>query len=291
MSYSKFKYTIIFCLLLFAKIFSQNKGKPSEPLVASTMMVFIDGEEKGEYACSLKIEKGRMKVGDKIDALGTDGKKFTFTVMKIAVDDKNVTETGPTSYAFVDLKSNGKAKGFDQGFSLVKSGESMVEKATIESKTNTSNTNISCQIDGKTWIANSGSNLFYKKGIKNMFNGKPYMMLAFVSAQKPDDRQLTMAFFDFAGNLGTFNKEKIEILLSGSANGDKKNPSLQGHKLPSMSTDFAIEITDYKAINKDQAEISGRFSGNLKGTLGAKPCKIENGIFQKVKVVVYNDAY
>ncbi len=235
----------LFLAFFIIKTNLYSQIKPKEKLVASTLMVFIDGEEKGEYACSIKVEKGILKVGHKIDAYGADGLKFTFEVKDISVDDRKVTETGPTSYAFVGLKSAGKSKGFDQGFNIVGFGEKIGDSSNLAA-TQIKNIDIkaeaSCLIDGKNWAGNgyANSHLYYTKGVKLMDTNKPYLLLAFSSTLPPDDRQLTLTFHDFKGNLGKYNKEKIEILLSGSADGNKKAPTLQGHKMPSMSSDFII---------------------------------------------------
>jgi hypothetical protein len=115
--------------------------------------------------------------------------------------------------------------------------------------------------------------------------------LAFRSITAPDDRQLTLKIGDFAGKTGKFDKGNIEVLFSGSEDGDTKKSLLFGCKSPATVTDFAIDITAWTAVSDDEALVSGRFSGTLKGIMVSGSLKTENGQFSNVKVKVYNDKY
>ncbi|NJM78763.1 MAG: hypothetical protein HC854_02525 [Flavobacterium sp.] len=104
-------------------------------------MVFIDNADKGEYTTSMSITNGKLKVGDKIDAVNAAGSKFSFTVSEIKVNDAKVNETSKTDNAFVVLKTTENATGFDAGFSISKSGEKTVVSTAVLS---TSKAEASC---------------------------------------------------------------------------------------------------------------------------------------------------
>ncbi len=152
---------------------------------------------------------------------------------------------------------------------------------------------LTCTLNGKAWKGNAavGGQLYYAKGITGMYGGLPYCSLAFSSTDAPDNRQMTIAFKNFPGKTGVYNKDKLEVLLSGSATGDVKKAELQGHKIPAQATDFSLTISDWKVTKATEVVISGTLSGTLKGVFDAPDVKIENGVFTDVKIIVYNEKY
>ncbi len=152
---------------------------------------------------------------------------------------------------------------------------------------------LTCKLNGKDWkaVAGAGGQLYYAKGITGMYGGLPYMSLAFTAADAPDNRQLTIAFKNFPGKTGVYNKEKVEVLLSGSSTGDAKKSELQGHKIPAQATDFSITISDWKITTATEIVASGTLSGTLKGLFDAPDVKIENGVFSNLKIILYSDKY
>jgi hypothetical protein len=152
---------------------------------------------------------------------------------------------------------------------------------------------LTCKLNGKDWkgVAGAGGQLYYAKGITGMYGGLPYCSLAFSAAEAPDNRQLTISFKNFPGKTGVYNKEKVEVLLSGSATGDAKKAELQGHKIPAQATDFSITISDWKVTTATEIVASGTLSGTLKGVFDAPDVKIENGAFSNVKIILYSEKY
>lgn len=262
----------------------------TESLVASTTMVFIDNADKGEYAATIRIEKGILRVGQQIDARKS-GMHFTFEVLEIKVADAKVNETGPVDYAFVVLHTTTDASGFDSGFTLGDMASRETPAGSVKQVKTTGEA--TCQVDGISWAGSgySNSHLHYAAGIRNMFGGKPYLILAFQSTNQPDNRQLTFTLLGFTGEKGTYTGKTIEILFSGSATGNNEQSVLQGHKIPAQTTDFSVEITAYKPTSDESALISGKFNGTLKGILGAPSVTIQNGEFQNVTVKVFQQAY
>jgi hypothetical protein len=267
-----------------------GKEQQTEPLVATTTMVFIDNADKGEYAATIRIEKGRLKVGQRIEARKS-GMHFTFEVLEIKVEDAKVNETGPVNYAFVVLRATSDANGFDSGFAL---GDATSVESTANATSSDETTGeATCLVDGIDWSGSgySNSHLFYAAGMRNIFGGKPYLMLAFQSVNSPDNRQLTITLPGFTGEKGIYTGNAIEILFSGSATGNNEQSMLQGHKIPAQPTNFSVEITAYKSLADDSALISGKFNGTLKGIFGAPSVDIQNGKFRDVTVKVFRQAY
>jgi hypothetical protein len=152
---------------------------------------------------------------------------------------------------------------------------------------------LTCQLNGREWKGGDiyNGHLYYVKGITRMYGGKPHMLLSFRATMAPDNRQLTISFNNFQGKTGLYAKEALEVLLSGSDTGDAQKSELQGHKVPGKNTNFSVELTGWKSTRADEAIISGKLSGTLKGVLGSPDVKIENGVFSDVKVKLYNEKY
>ncbi len=171
--------------------------------------------------------------------------------------------------------------------------ESASAKATPASPEAAKTAVLAFTINGKEWKGNAavGGQLYYAKGITGMYGGLPYMSLAFSAMDAPDNRQLTISFKNFPGKTGVYNKDKVEVLLSGSPTGDAKKAELQGHKLPAQATDFTITISDWKVTTATEIVASGTLSGTLKGVFDAPDVKIENGVFSNLKIILYNEKY
>ncbi len=152
---------------------------------------------------------------------------------------------------------------------------------------------LTCKLNGKDWkgSAGAGGQLYYAQGITGMYGGLPYMSIAFSSMEAPDNRQLTISFKNFPGKTGMYNKDKVEVLLSGSATGDTKKAELQGHKIPAQATDFSLTISDWKVTTATEVVASGTMSGTLKGVFDAPDVKIENGVFSNLKIRLYSEKY
>lgn len=150
---------------------------------------------------------------------------------------------------------------------------------------------LTCQLNGREWKGANVYNghLYYVQGIKGMYGGKPYMVLSFKAATAPDNRQLTISFYNFQGKAGVYAKDAVEVLLSGAASGEAQKSELQGHKVPGQNTNFTVAITAWKPNGSNEAIISGKLSGLLKGVLGSSNVEIENGQFTDVAVKIFND--
>ncbi len=262
-------------------------SETSNDLKATTTIVYNDDAAKGQYLAAIKVEKGKLKVNETIDAIGEDGSRYSFLIKDIKVNDQTVKEAGANTSAFVSLQAIGKATGFDQGFIIVNKGASTTPNIAIT----IANAELTCNINGKEWKAKAfaHSSSFFVKGVNKMYDGEPYLGLAFVAITKPDGRQINFAIKNFAGKTGKIQDKDLEVLLSGSANGDVKGGEMQGFKMNTQNINFTVEITAYKPTSINEALISGKFSGTLKGLLLSKDIKVENGTFTNVKIEVFND--
>jgi hypothetical protein len=292
--------SLISASLLMREPVAAQKSTTDPELLAEVRIVFVDGPVKDEYGVPMKIVQGKLKTGQAVDALGSKGERYSFTVREIHGDDGVVTEIGENDNVYVTLKVEPGVtpKGFDTGFKIVKKGGQLpgaaaTTPATAEPAPKTTEAETNFTLKDKKWTGSgySNSHLFYAKGISNLHDGKPFLILAFKATTSPDDRQLTLMIYNFAGKTDKYQKADIEVLLSGSESGDPKKSELIGCKSPYSETDFMIEITDYRLVNANEAEVSGKYSGTLKQTFGLGKEKIENGTFSKVKVKVYPDRY
>ncbi len=291
---SLISFIVFTCLFTTASCQSGTKktdntktSESSNDLKATTTVVYNDDASKGQYLAAIKIEKGKLKVNETIDAIGEDGTRYTFIIKDIKVNDQTVKEAGANASAFVSLQAIGKATGFDQGFAIVNKGAS----ATPNTATTSINPELTCTISGKEWKAKpfAHSSSFFVKGVNKMYDGEPYLGLAFVASTKPDGRQINFAIKNFAGKIGKIQDKDLEVLLSGSADGNIKRGEMQGFKMNTQNINFTVEITEYKNTSSKEAIISGKFGGTLKGLLLSKDIKVENGIFTNVKIQVFNE--
>jgi hypothetical protein len=274
------------CQTTTKKTDNAKTPETSNDLKATTTVVYNDDAAKGQYLAAIKVEKGKLKVGESIDAIGEGGVRFTFLIKDIKVNDQTVKEATANASAFVSLQAIGKAIGFDQGFTIVNKGASATPNIP-----NAVSTELTCTISGREWKAKAFAHScsFFAKGVQKMYNGEPYLGLAFTAIAKPDGRQINFAIKNFAGKIGKIQDKDLEVLISGSADGDTKRGEMQGFKMNTQNINFNVEITAYKNITATEAIISGRFSGTLKGLLLSKDIQIENGVFTNVKLEVFND--
>lgn len=300
-------------VLLFVVLLStascQTKNKPSSsaqnsstgskttaaqtPLKATIKAVYPDKDPAFNFQSDVMVESGTIKTGDKIDAVSADGKRYTFTVVKIRnpfEDIKSADNNSGTVY--LHLKGPADAV-FNTNFTFVTAGG-----AAPATNTNAKSTDglLTVKLNGTAWTGNgfNNSHLFYKKGVKQFNDGKPSMVLAFKSVQSPDDRQFTIKITTADAKPGIYKGEQIELLLSGSPTGDTKNPEMYGYKYPeTVTANLSIEITSYKENGDGTATISGKISGNLKPVLmkNKQELRMENGSFENVIVKVFNEKY
>jgi hypothetical protein len=107
-----------------------------------------------------------------------------------------------------------------------------------------------------------------------------------------DDRQLTLMIFTAEPKPGTYTKDKLEVLLSGSPTGDTKRPEMWGYKFPgNASGDLKLEITKFEMAGPAKAILSGRLQGKLTKVLGKGEMTLENGTFENLEVQVFNEMY
>lgn len=152
---------------------------------------------------------------------------------------------------------------------------------------------LSAQLNGKSWKASGffHSHLFYSKGIARMNEGKPFLMLAFKSANAPDNRQVNFQVIEFKEQVGLVDAQSLEISLSGAEDGQSTSSAMQGNGTKDSRTPFSFEVTEWKRLSPDEAVISGKFSGTLKGFFGSPDASFQDGSFSNVKVKVFNDKY
>jgi hypothetical protein len=271
----------------------------SDAEVQAKVLFSAWGLNRSSFTASATVQKGVLRLGDKIDGLNQSGVRLGLTVSYIKTAGKEGAEASAGQTALVELTTdNGSAESLGEDFFIVKKGGKIITETTpatptTVATTSTQTVDLTANFSGKKWQGkgNDGSHLFYAKGISSMNNGKPFLMLAFKSTVAPDDRQLTFKILDFSGKTGKYQKSSIEVLFSGSADGNTKESKLFGCKSPATVTDFVLDITDWQTISVTEALISGVFSGTLKGILTDGAEKVTEGKFSKIKVKVYNDKY
>lgn len=300
-------FFLITCTTLLVTASCQTKNKPSgttgtgskkntaaqTPLKATIKAVYPDKDPAFNFQSDVMVESGTIKTGDKIDAVSADGKRYTFTVVKIRNPYEEIKSADNNSgTVYLHLKGPKDAM-FNTNFSFVNTGGAA---PAANSGVKSTDGMFTAQIDGAAWSGNGfyNSHLFYKKGVKQVNNGKPVLMLAFKATQAPDDRQLTIVITTGDAKPGVYAGEQIELLMSGSPTGDKKNPEMYGHKYPDYrGSNLKIEITSYKENGNGTATMSGKISGSLKRSLGSpkQEIVITNGSFENVTVTVYTGKY
>ncbi|MCA6363053.1 MAG: hypothetical protein IM638_08435 [Bacteroidetes bacterium] len=150
-----------------------------------------------------------------------------------------------------------------------------------------------CTLGGTPW---SGAGFFnshlYYAGGNSMFN-KPYphAMITFRSVDEKDTRQLNIVINNFDGKTGVVPQKNLEILLTGSPDGDSKNSVMLGNGLKNAPSPFTVEITKWENVDAKKAIASGKVSGKLTGYMGDKGSEIANGVFTDIEVQVFTEKY
>lgn len=262
-------------------------AKAVAPLTAKIGAVYAKQGKPGVFDVDIQVKEGEVKTGDKVDVVAADGKRFSFTVthMRNPFEDiKKADNEMGTVYILLEGPADAK---FDADFVLVSPGAAA--KAPVVSAAR-----FTATLNGQPWKGKDFpySFSYFKKGVKNMADNKPYLMLAFKSMDAVDDRQLTIMIFTPALKPGIYTKEQLEVLLSGSPTGDPKKTEMWGYKYPQTTAgELTIEITAYKETSADKALISGRINGKFKKALGNGEMTITNGQFTDLPVDVYNTLY
>jgi hypothetical protein len=300
-------YTLGFLLLFQATACQGNAitNSKADANIAATTQSSADllvkvtfsawGLDRTSFTAAADVQNGTLGLGDKIEGLNNAGTRLGLTVTYIKTEGKEGAPATAGKKALVELTTTdgSSAESLGEDFFIVHKGGGIPAVTTTNTTATPQSTEVSFTYNGKTWkgAGSTNSHLFYSKGVRGMFNDRPFLLLAFRSITAPDDRQLTLKIGDFAGKTGKFDKGNIEVLFSGSEDGDTKKSLLFGCKSPATVTDFAIDITAWTAVSDDEALVSGRFSGTLKGIMVSGSLKTENGQFSNVKVKVYNDKY
>lgn len=309
-----------FTTLLMAQ--SPAKTKPGtkapvkekqDPVTLSARIeyVFIDGEEKGIYAGGCKVAEGRLKTGQEVQVTDDGGSAFRMKVLKIQ-DYEQKDEMGRAKDVkvsagkelFLELATldGKKLTGLKGGFNL--GAGSMAESQKTGGGMVMEKLPLKCEIDGAEWRGKTFFNscLYYQHGNAMMKVKHPFLMMAFQSAKKPDNRQLTIMIKEFKGAAEKVEKEDMEITFTGSADGTKEKTYMQSNwengAANTRKTEFTFEITRWEQ-NGDEAVISGTFSGKLYGFNALKKvsntiepnAELVNGTFENVKVKCFSETY
>lgn len=263
-------------------------AKSGGPLNAKIGAVYAKEGKPGVFDVDIRVKEGVVKKGDKVDVVSANGTRYSFTVTHMRNPYEDIVKADNESgTVYIILEGPAEAK-FDADFALVNPGGG-ASAAPV-----TSTAKFTATLNGKLWKGKDFPYSFslFKKGVKNMADNKPYLMLAFKSMDAVDDRQLTIMIFTPALKPGIYTKEQIEVLLSGSPTGDPKKTEMWGYKFPQTTAgELTIEITAYKETSADKALISGRINGKFKKALGNGEMTITNGQFTDLPVDVYNTLY
>lgn len=263
-------------------------AKSGGPLNAKIGAVYAKEGKPGVFDVDIRVKEGVVKKGDKVDVVSANGTRYSFTVTHMRNPYEDIVKADKESgTVYIILEGPAEAK-FDADFALVNPGGGAAAAPA------TSTAKFTATLNGKLWKGKDFPYSFslFKKGVKNMADNKPYLMLAFKSMDAVDDRQLTLMVFTDDPKPGVYTKEKLEVLLSGSPVGDTKKPEMWGYKYPGSATgSLQLEITSYKETGKGKAKISGKISGQFTKVLGKATMPVENGVFTDLEIDVYNEQY
>ena len=284
-------FTFVLLLLSVSSSYCQT-------LQAMMKYVFIDGEAMGEYTGGIRVEKGIIKVGDTVKPKDEDGVEFSFRIVNIKDYDTNeeVQTLGANKDGFIVLHTLDKKKlsRYPKGsfyFGTAKPLPQDVPKVEIGTL---------CKVNGLEWKGGNyyNSSVYYPNGNSFMKTTQPYLTISFKSAQKPDDRQITLVHKNAKMGKGVLDKNNFEVLLSGSADGVASNSCLVSNwkngKANTEKTDFYFEITKFEEKG-DHVLVSAKYSGKLfglnmiKGLIGSscKDVDIQEGAIKDLKVSKY----
>jgi hypothetical protein len=312
----KFSFSNI-CLAIGLLIFTACQSSQAEGVVATATatntttidenglqalvsIVFVSNDYMGEYNASAIIEKGQIKTGDEVDAVGKDGKRFSFKVSKMDISHQPVEIAKVGDRPFLTLQIQGKAPGFDQGYYIVDKGASYPGSAAATApatEATPTKADFTAKVNGKAWSGTGffNSALFYAKGNSYAGTEKPLLVLAFKTNQSPDNRQLNIHVKGFEAKTGVLPISTLEITLSGAESGKATESQIASNykdgNATMAHTPFMVEITEWKSVSADEAIISGKVSGKLYRTFSKENDVLENGSFSNVRVKVFNEKY
>lgn len=161
-----------------------------------------------------------------------------------------------------------------------------------------SEASFTCLLNDDVWKGSGfyGSHLYYTKGMRQMYDNKPFLTISFKANNLPDNRQLTISIVNFNPNRKTYLSKDIDVGLSGSATGDSNRVEMQNNFKNKSLSNITVNITEWTQINSDGGLISGTIEGTLPGLKMkfGECCQdviIKQGVFNNVKVQVYNEKY
>lgn len=270
----------------------QNSNKPFQ-FKALTYVEQVDKNNVSTIIFDLdKMDSFQLKKGDKFDLIKGEKRincEFIEVKPSSNANRKSYHCKSKDDYAF--LFESGEIPLF-----VVNTGAALKEEIAVATNetNNRSTVVLKSKLDGKTWNGNSASFLYYAKGVKMMDKeGRPYLQLAFTSAQSPDSRQLTFNSKNFKGELASL--PNMEVLFSGSKEGNKEQSEIQGYQenpnFPEQKTNFKIEVTKWEMQGANKAILSAKFCGKLKGLMGAPDVEFTDGVFENIEVIVYTEKY
>jgi hypothetical protein len=165
------------------------------------------------------------------------------------------------------------------------------------SKSPNLNADFICKLNNQEWRGNGffSSNLYYSKGMKEMFDNKPFLTLSFQSILLPDDRQLMINIIEFSKETKIYHTPSLEITLTGSPTGDPSSGEILGNRKRQPWSESKLIIESYTQTSADEIIITG----SLTCKLNSIPSKYMNnltidlteGKFTNVKVRVYNEKF
>ncbi|MCU0432416.1 MAG: hypothetical protein MUC87_03050 [Bacteroidia bacterium] len=151
-----------------------------------------------------------------------------------------------------------------------------------------------CNLGGSPWRGAGffNSHLYYAGGNSMFKKPYPHAMITFRSITANDTRQLNIMINNFDGKTGVIPAKNLEILLSGSPDGDNKNSVMLGNGRKDAPSPFTVEITKWESKEANKAIASGKVSGKLTGYLGDKSSsEITDGVFTDIEVQVFTEKY
>ena len=264
---------------------NSSPSKNNEPLVATIGNVYAKGS--GKFDIDIQVKKGKLKLGDKVDIVNASGIRYAATVsaMRNPYEDvKEIEDNETTHYIVVMGPADAR---FDADFVLVNPGADAAAAPVASRAAFTGH------INNQPWKGAEFPYSFslFQKGVEKFAGNKPYLMLAFRSMDATDDRQLTIMVFTSTAQPGIYEKDKLEILLSGSPSGNITNPEMWGYAFPAnKQVQLKVEIISFNKQDNNSGTISGKISGHLVKALCKDIIAIE-GSFTNLKVTIYNEPY
>jgi hypothetical protein len=295
---------VLFFLLLLAmgRTFAQTNGLNAK--IHTYVETFDRSGNSTGYVFTVTNQEGQIRPGQAIDAVSGEGTRHSFKVVSIKKDGVAVTSLPVgSSRAEITVKGVDAAHAdimnqADEGFSFVGPGGALpgstAVAATPAPATAPANPELHCTKNGLPWAGASfgNSNLYYTKGIATMYEGKPYLILAF---QANSTNQLTFTFKGLTpaqAKVGVVDPKLVECMFSGDESGESvvminRTKGLGNTPL----VPFRFEVTSWRVISADEVEISAKFSGSVFPMFSTQATKIEGGEIKNAKVRVFTERY